>query len=76
MLEFEKKNEEEYEVRVNGDLAGDLVFDEDQNAWVFDWGEDGTTYEEDLQESIEELQEDFEEGKDDEAVIRFGNYEF
>lgn len=76
MLEFEKQNEEEYEVTVNGENAGNLIFDQDQDAWVFDWGEDGTTYESDLEDSKRELKDDFEEGKDNDDFTHFGNYEY
>lgn len=76
MLEFEKQNEKEYEVTVNGDNAGSLIFDQDQDAWVFDWGEEGVTYESSLEDTMEELRDEFEEGKDDENFTRFGNYQY
>lgn len=76
MLEFEKQNEKEYEVTVNGDNAGSLIFDQDQDAWVFDWGEEGVTYESSLEDTMEELRDEFKEGKDDENFTRFGNYQY
>lgn len=76
MLGFEKQNEKEYEVTVNADNAGSLIFDQDQDAWVFDWGEEGVTYESSLEDTMEELRDEFEEGKDDENFTRFGNYQY
>lgn len=76
MLKFEKQNEKEYEVTVNGENAGSLIFDKDQDAWVFDWGEEGVTYESSLEDTMEELRDEFEEGKDDKNSTNFGNYQY
>lgn len=76
MLKFEKQNEKEYEVTVNGENAGSLIFDQDQDAWVFDWGEEGVTYESSLEDTMEELRDEFEEGEDNENFTRFGNYQY
>lgn len=76
MLRFEKQNKKEYEVTVNGENAGSLIFDQDQDAWVFDWGEEGVTYESSLEDTMEELRDEFEEGKNDENSTNFGNYQY
>lgn len=76
MLNFTKENDTIYDVMVNDVLAGQLVFDQEQNAWVFDWGDDGTTYENSLKETKQELKYDFESGKNDDTVAYFGNYEY
>ena len=47
-LNLRKQDEKNYDVLVNDDQAGTLNFDDEQNAWVFNWSEDGTTYEESL----------------------------
>ena len=76
MLKFEQENEKKYIVTINDIEAGELVFDDEQNAWVFDWGEDGTTYEESLADTIEELKDDFVSGEKDNMVTAFGKYEY
>lgn len=79
-LEFVEDGKDRYDVRVvntedksDWQKCGELRFDEDQDAWVFDCGEDGITYEESLEETKQELQDEFEEGKNDENAISFGN---
>ena len=66
-LNLRKQDEKNYDVLVN---------DDEQNAWVFNWSEDGTTYEESLQETMEELRDDFQSGLDDDTVSSFGDYKY
>lgn len=71
-----KQDEKNYDVLVNDEQAGTLNFDEDQNAWVFNWSDDGTAYEESLEETVEELRDDFQTGLDDDSVTSFGDYRY
>lgn len=76
MINFEKENETSYTVLVNDEKAGELKFDVDQDAWVFSYSEDGVTYENSLSDSMQELKDDFEDGKNDSAVVKFGDYDY
>lgn len=82
-LEFVEDCKDRYDVRVvntenkyDWQKAGELRFDQDQDAWVFDWGEEGVTYESSLEDTMEALRDEFEEGKDNENFTRFGNYQY
>lgn len=75
-INLRKQDEKNYDVLVNDEQAGTLNFDEDQNAWVFNWSDDGTTYEESLEETVEELRDDFQTGLDDDSVTSFGDYKY
>lgn len=75
-INLRKQNGKNYDVLVNDNQAGTLNFDEDQNAWVFNWSDNGTTYEESLQETVEELRDDFQAGLDDDTAISFGDYKY
>ncbi|WP_438616423.1 hypothetical protein [Lactobacillus intestinalis] len=82
-LEFVEDGKDRYDVRVvntedkyDWQECGELRFDEDQDAWVFDWGEEGVTYESSLEDTMEELRDEFEEGEDNENFTRFGNYQY
>lgn len=79
-LEFVGNGINRYDVRVvstknkyDWQKCGELRFDKNQDAWVFDYGEDGVTYEESLEETKQELQNEFEDGKHDRNAIIFGN---
>ena len=70
-LHFYKNNENSYDVQSyldeNGfdyELLGQLEYNHSQDAWVF-WGagsDDGVTYEESLEYTMEELSDDLTEG--------------
>lgn len=54
-IKFIEKDENTYDVELNGEAYGSLEFDSDQNAWVL-WlwgcyGDEGVTYFEDLEET-------------------------
>nr|DAJ54873.1 MAG TPA: hypothetical protein [Caudoviricetes sp.] len=53
-------------VKVNGENYGELIFDVDQNAWVL-WPEkidDGVTYYDDLQETMDQIEFELEHADD------------
>lgn len=84
MINFEKENDTEYLVKVDDNVAGHLVFDSDQDVWLFESlvttnsnvSNDSVQYESNLTDSMRELQDDFEIGKNDSNVAYFGSYKY
>lgn len=75
MLDFIKTGVKSYDVLVDGLAAGTLFFDKDQNAYIFNWGDDGVTYEKSLKDTKKLLEQEFENGKK-ENFEYFGQYKY
>ncbi|MCF1843479.1 hypothetical protein [Lactobacillus jensenii] len=70
-LLFEKIDDSKYEIFESseeyslGDYQGSLEFDEEQDAWVYYFcsisGDEGVTYTEDIDETIEMIQDEYQD---------------
>lgn len=60
---------------VAGDLAKDLAKDKD-GVWHFNYEDQSVTYEDSLEETIDQLTDEFENGKTDNMALSFGSFSY